>query len=390
LLPNSKPKENSELAPRIAMVAGEASGDLLASLLIKGILARWPQAHIYGIGGESMCALGFKALWPAHKLSVRGYFEVLLHLKEILGIRNALRKELLANPPDLFIGVDAPDFNLNLEQSLKAEGVPCLHFVCPSIWAWRANRALKLAKSVDHVLCIFPFEPAILAQYEIGATYVGHPLAQVVPFVPDRLTARSLLRLDPCAKVVVLMPGSRASEVEQMTERFLRAALIMQKSLPNLCFLLPVVPHLEQYVDRLCERIPVANLKVLKGMSHEALTACDAVLVASGTATLEAALFKRPMVIGYHVNWLSYLLIWPQRILPWIGLPNILAGKEIVPELLQAQATPIALAAEVLKLLGDQVALDALMQTFNEQLNRDTPAIATKVIEDLMGQAKGE
>jgi lipid-A-disaccharide synthase len=178
-----------------------------------------------------------------------------------------------------------------------------------------------------------------------------------------------------------------------MTERFLRAALIMQKSLPNLCFLLPVVPHLEQYVDRLCERIPVANLKVLKGMSHEALTACDAVLVASGTATLEAALFKRPMVIGYHVNWLSYLLIWPQRILPWIGLPNILAGKEIVPELLQAQATPIALAAEVLKLLGDQVALDALMQTFNEmhqQLNRDTPAIATKVIEDLMGQAKGE
>ena len=373
------------------MVAGESSGDLLASLLIKGILARWPNAHIYGIGGEGMCALGFKALWPAHKLSVRGYFEVLMHLKEILGIRKALREELLKNPPDLFIGVDAPDFNLNLERSLKEAGVPCLHFICPSIWAWRAKRALTLSKSVDHVLCIFPFEPHLLDQYQIKGTYVGHPLAQVVPMVPDRESARLRLNIPLGSKVVALMPGSRASEVEQMTERFLRAALVMQESEPGLVFLLPVVPHLEGYVEQLCERIPVPHLIRLRGRSHEALTACDAVLVASGTATLEAALFKRPMVIGYHVNWFSYFLIWPQRLLPWIGLPNILAGKEIVPELLQTRATPIALASELLKMMNDTDAFNALIQTFNDmhhQLSRDTVSVATEVIEELLGRDK--
>ncbi len=373
------------------MVAGESSGDLLASLLIKEMLVRWPNAQIYGIGGDGMCALGFKALWPAHKLSVRGYFEVLLHLREILGIRRALKKELLENPPDLFIGVDAPDFNLNLERSLKEAGVPCLHFICPSIWAWRAKRALTLSKSVDHVLCIFPFEPSLLEQYQIKGTYVGHPLAQIVPMEPGREAARLKLSIPADSKVVALMPGSRASEVEQMAERFLRAALIMQETQPGLVFLLPVVPHLQRYVERLCERIPVPHLIQLKGRSHEALTACDAVLVASGTATLEAALFKRPMVIGYHVNWFSYFLIWPQRLLPWIGLPNILAGQEIVPELLQTRATPIALASEMLKLMNDSVALGKLTQTFNDmhrQLRRDTASIATQVIGELLGRHK--
>jgi len=376
-------------APRIAMVAGEASGDLLASLLIKGILAKWPDAQIYGIGGEGMCALGFKALWPAHKLSVRGYFEVLLHLREILSIRRSLRKELLNNPPDLFIGVDAPDFNLSLERTLKSAGITCLHFVCPSIWAWRAKRALTLAASVDHVLCIFPFEPAILAQYQIGATYVGHPLAQVVPMVVDKLGVRQEYGIHPYARVITLMPGSRGSEVQQMGERFLRAALIMQETQPDLIFLLPVVPHLLSFVKSLCQRIPVPNLKILEGHSHEALTACDLVLVASGTATLEAALFKRPMVIGYHVNWFSYWLIWPQRLLPWIGLPNILAGKELVPELLQSEATPALLASETLKLLEDPKSRGELVDSFNEmhlQLTRDTSVVATQVIEDLLGR----
>lgn len=377
----------THIAPRIAMVAGESSGDLLASLLIKGILARWPSAQIYGIGGEGMCALGFKALWPAHKLSVRGYFEVLLHLREILSIRKALKKELLDNPPDLFIGVDAPDFNLSLEQSLKETGIPTLHFVCPSIWAWRAKRALTLEKSADHVLCIFPFEPQLLEKYKIAATYVGHPLAQVVPMVPDRLAARRLLGINPLSKVITLMPGSRVSEVQQMGERFLRAALIMQQTQPDLIFLLPVVPHLERYVQKLCSRLPVSNLMILKGQSHDALSACDAVLVASGTATLEAALFKRPMVIGYHVNWFSYWLIWPQRLLPWIGLPNILAGKEIVTELLQTKATPVALAQEVLTLLNDQIAVDRLTNIFSDmhlELKRDTASIATNVIDQLL------
>jgi len=337
-----------------------------------------------------MCALGFKALWPSHKLSVRGYFEVLTHLREILSIRNALKKELLTHPPDLFIGVDAPDFNLGLERSLKEARIPCLHFVCPSIWAWRAKRALTLAKSADHVLCIFPFEPEILEKYSIAATYVGHPLAQVVPMVPDKLLARSTLGIGSHARVVTLMPGSRTSEVEQMTERFLKAALIMQKSQPDLIFLLPVVPHLWSLVERICQRTSVPNLIRLRAQSHEALSACDVVLVASGTATLEAALFKRPMVIGYHVNWFSYWLIWPQRLLPWIGLPNILAHKEIVPELLQTRATPDALAVESLKLLNDEKGVAALTQTFNEMhqlLSRDTPTLATHVIEDLISSS---
>ncbi len=379
------------LRPRIALVAGEASGDLLASLLIKGILSRWPQAEIYGIGGTQMCKLGFKALWPSHKLSVRGYFEVLMHYREILGIRNQLKKELLQRPPDLFIGVDAPDFNLNLERSLKEASIPTIHFVCPSIWAWRPKRANKLGLSADHVLCIFPFEPAILEKYAIPATYVGYPLAQEVPIEVDQVGARQQLGLSRDVRVITLMPGSRASEVQQMTERFLRAALIMQESDPKLHFLLPVVPHLIDWVERLCSKIKVPNLRVLHANSHAALAACDVVLVASGTATLEAALFKRPMVIGYHVNWLSYFLIWPQRLLPWIGLPNILLNKEVVPELLQTKATPSLLAKEVMKWLNspqEVIELKAIFNALHIDLLKDTPTLAGKVIERILNRER--
>lgn len=386
------PSENACIfRPRIALVAGEASGDLLASLLIKGILSRWPQAEIYGIGGPQMCKLGFKALWPAHKLSVRGYFEVLRHYKEILGIRNQLKKELLERPPDLFIGVDAPDFNLNLERSLKEASIPTIHFVCPSIWAWRPKRANKLGLSADHVLCIFPFEPAILEKYAIPATYVGYPLAQEVPMQVDQVGARQELGLSGNVKVITLMPGSRASEVQQMTERFLRAALIMQESDPKLHFLLPVVPHLIDWVERLCSKIHVPNLKVLHGNSHTALAACDVVLVASGTATLEAALFKRPMVIGYHVNWLSYFLIWPQRLLPWIGLPNILLNRQVVPELLQTKATPNLLAKEVMKWLNspkEVIELKAIFNALHKDLLKDTPTLAGQVIERFLNRER--
>ncbi len=385
-MPSNQEHQNKAY-PRIALVAGEASGDLLASLLIKGILAKWPQAEIFGIGGEAMCALGFKALWPSHKLSVRGYFEVLMHFREILGIRNQLKKELLTNPPDLFIGVDAPDFNLELERSLKQANIATLHFVCPSIWAWRAGRAVKLGQSTDHVLCIFPFEPSILEKYSIKATFVGHPLAQIIPMEIDSKPARMKLGLGLDLRVVTLMPGSRASEVEHMTERFLRAALIMQETDPNLHFLLPVVPHLVQWVETLCKKITVPNLKILHSQSHEALCACDVVLVASGTATLEAALYKRPMVIGYHVNWFSYWLIWPQRLLPWIGLPNILLNKEVVPELLQTAATPKNMAKEILHWLNSPQEVLALKDTFGKlhhQLIRDTPTLATEVIAGLL------
>jgi lipid-A-disaccharide synthase len=368
-------------------VAGESSGDLLAGLLISGILKRWPDAHIYGIGGPAMCELGFKALWPSHKLSVRGYFEVLKHFREILAIRRELKKTLLANPPDLFIGVDAPDFNLSLERDLKNAGIKTLHFVCPSIWAWRANRAQKLGASVDHVLCIFPFEPAILHKYGIAATYVGHPFAQVIPMEVDQAKARRSLGLDEHRRVITLMPGSRASEVEHMCPRFLQAAALLHKQDPSMHFLLPVVPHLQEWIAQLSQTIPVPNLHILPSGAHQALAACDLVLVASGTATLEAALFKRPMVIAYHVNWLSYWLIWPQRLLPWIGLPNILLNRQVVPELLQKRATPEMMVKEILRLLNSADELSDLRKTFDQlhlELDKDTPTLATRVIETLI------
>jgi lipid-A-disaccharide synthase len=314
-----------------------------------------------------------------------------MHYKEILGIRNQLKKELLKRPPDLFIGVDAPDFNLNLERSLKEALIPTIHFVCPSIWAWRPKRANKLGLSADHVVCIFPFEPAILEKYAIPATYVGYPLAQEVPMQVDQVGARQELGLSGNVKVITLMPGSRASEVQQMTERFLRAALIMQESDPKLHFLLPVVPHLIDWVERLCSKIHVPNLKVLHGNSHTALAACDVVLVASGTATLEAALFKRPMVIGYHVNWLSYFLIWPQRLLPWIGLPNILLNRQVVPELLQTKATPNLLAKEVMKWLNspkEVIELKAIFNALHKYLLKDTPTLAGQVIERFLNRER--
>lgn len=375
-------------APRFAMVAGEASGDLLASLVLQAMSARWPGLAAQGIGGPQMQARGFEAWWPSDKLAVSGYIEVLRHLREIMGIRDALRERLLRERPDVFIGVDAPDFNLGLEADLRAGGVKTVHFVCPSIWAWRMKRVEKLRRSCDHVLCIFPFEPELLARHGVPATYVGHPLASVIPMEPDQAAARQALGLPAAAQVVAVLPGSRTSEVEALAGRFLEAAALLQRERPDAWFVVPAIPRLQARIAEVARGVPaLRNLKIVAGQSHTVLAACDIALVASGTATLEAALFKRPMVIAYHTHWLTYALMKPRHLQPWIGLPNILCGDFVVPELLQANAKPDLLRGALAAWLDSPARMQAVQEKFRAlhgQLRRDTATLATDAIQQVL------
>ena len=370
------------------MVAGETSGDLLAGLLLDGLLARWPNLTAHGIGGPQMLRRGFSAWWPSEKLAVRGYIEVLRHYREIVGIRTQLKKQLLANRPDVFIGVDAPDFNLDLELALKSQGIKTVHFVCPSVWAWRAERLDKIRRSVDHVLCIFPFEVDLLARHGIAATYVGHPLANIIPIAPDRVAARHALGLPQQAAVVALLPGSRASEIQYILPRFLQAARRMVAQDASLSFVLPAVPALKPAIVLAVQNAGLtAVVQVVDGQSHAVLAACDVTLIASGTATLEAALFKRPMVIAYNMHWLSWLIMRRKKLQRWVGLPNILCEGFVVPEFLQDAASPQALAGATLQWLRSPDKTQALEQRFtalHAQLQRDTSQLAADAIEKIL------
>ena len=375
-------------APRLAMVAGETSGDLLAGLLLGGLRQRWPGLSSAGIGGPRMAAQGFEAWWPYQKLAVRGYVEVLRHYREIVGIREQLARRLLADPPSLFIGVDAPDFNLDLEARLKAAGVKSVHFVSPSIWAWRGQRIHKIHRSVDHMLCLFPFEPALYERVGIPASYVGHPLADAIPLEPPRQAARQALGLPDESAVVAVLPGSRRSEIEYVGPVFLQTVARLVRQRPELRFVLPVVPGLRALVEPMVARhCPQAPLTLLDGRSHEALAACDATLIASGTATLEAALFKAPMVIAYRMNFLSWQMMKRMRYQPWVGLPNILAETFLVPERLQDEAHPDQLARDVLDWLDQPARADAVRQRFVELhhlLRRDTARCASDAIAQVL------
>ena len=384
-------------SPRIAMVAGETSGDLLAGLLIDGMQAHWPGLQSCGIGGPQMVRRGFSAWWPSEKLAVHGYsMEVLRRLRELLGIRKQLRERLLKDRPDVFIGVDAPDFNLGLEADLRAAGVKTVHFVCPSIWAWRAERVEKIRRSADHVLCIFPFEPELLAQHGIAATYVGHPLAGVIPMVPDRAAARAQLGLQDSDEVLAVLPGSRSSEVQYIAKPFFEAAALVRQARPAIKLIVPAVPALRSRIEQAAQACGLGDaVQIITGQSHTVLAACDATLIASGTATLEAALFKRPMVIGYHMHPLSWRLMRRKQLQPWVGLPNILSGEFVVPELLQDAATPQALAAAVLDwfhaLDHDAARMAALHHRFtalHESLRRDTPQLAADAIQKVLADPR--
>ena len=377
-------------APRLAMVAGEASGDLLAGLLLAGLKARWPQVQAFGIGGPKMAAQGFDAWWPHDKLSVSGYVEVLSHYREISGIRNQLAERLLSakDRPDAFIGVDAPDFNLDLEARLKAQGIKAIHFVSPSIWAWRGKRIEKIRRATDLVLCIFPFEPPIYAKQGIPAAYVGHPLADAIPLDVPRAASRAALGLNESDTVVALLPGSRRAEVQYIAPRLLQAAAEMHRQRPQLRFVLPVVPGLRHVVEPLRrQHAAKAPIMLLDGHSHEALAACDVALVASGTATLEAALFKRPMVIAYAMHALNWQMMKRMKYQPWVGLPNILLNDFAVPELLQGDATGARLAAAALEWLDDPQRCEQLRTRFDalhRELRCNTAKAATDAIEKIL------
>jgi len=373
---------------QFSLVAGEPSGDLLAGLLLGGLQARWPDMKSVGIGGPRMISQGFESWWPQEKLAVRGYIEVLRHYAEIAGIRRQLKARLLREWPELFIGVDAPDFNLDLEAGLRSRGIKTVHFVCPSIWAWRPDRIETIRAAADHVLCIFPFEPALLAEHGVSASYVGHPLANVIPMVPERAAARVRLGLPVEAPVVALLPGSRRSEVRYLAGRFFEAAALMQRDRPELHFIAPVIPTLRAEVQQALKASGMeGRVTLIDGQSHDALAACDATLIASGTATLEAALFKRPMVIAYNMNRLSWRLMHRQQLQPWVGLPNILCRDFVVPELLQDAATPAALAEATLAWLADPARVQALQQRFtvlHAELLRDTPTLCADAVEKVL------
>ncbi|WP_275250563.1 lipid-A-disaccharide synthase [Vandammella animalimorsus] len=396
---------NPAAAPlRLAMVAGEASGDLLAALLLQGMQAHvpalWPALRSWGIGGPHMQAQGFDAQWPAERLAVHGYsWEVLKRVAGLLRIRRQLGDSLLAQRPDVFVGVDAPDFNLGLEQRLRAAGIPTVHFVCPSIWAWRPERVHAIRRAASHVLCLFPFEPALLRQHGIEATFVGHPLAQAIalqsPQQAEQATtaARQQLQLEPGAPVLALLPGSRSKEIDYLLPRFLAAAQRLLAEQPRLQLILPCVPAQLARVQAIVQGQGQlqGRLRVLSGQSHLALQACDVTLIASGTATLEAALFKKPMVISYAMHPVSAMLMRRKQLQPWVGLPNILLQQELVPELLQEAATPAALAQACAQWLhasrqrnADWQRLQQALTALHQSLQADTAALSAHVLKQLL------
>ena len=380
------------LAPaplRVAMVAGEPSGDLLAASLLGGLNERLPAGTQFnGIGGPRMTAAGFDAHWPMDKLTVRGYVEALKHIPEILGIRNELKRQLLAEPPSVFIGVDAPDFNFGLEHALRDAGIPTVHFVCPSIWAWRGGRIKKIVKAVDHMLCVFPFEPALMEKAGIASTYVGHPLADEIPLVPDVEGARRALGLAEGGPIIAVLPGSRRSEIALIGPTFFDAMELMQLREPGVRFVMPAATAaLRELLQPLVAAHPNLALTITEGKAQVAMTAADAILVKSGTVTLEAALLKKPMVISYKVPWLTGQIMQRQGYLPYVGLPNILAGRFVVPEILQHFATPEALADATLKQLNDDANRATLTEIFTEMhhaLRQNTAQRAAQAVAQVL------
>lgn len=354
------------MTTRIAIVAGEASGDLLGAHLVEALKQHRPDIEFLGIAGPKMISLGVKSLYPIERLSVRGYIEVIKHLWALLKLRRNLLKHLLNNPPDLFIGVDAPDFNFWLEKKLKNKGIKTIHYVSPSVWAWRENRIKHIKKSVTEILALFPFEPALYQKANVPVTYVGHPLADILPLVPDVAGARELLKLDNEALVVAMLPGSRQSEVAQHAELFVQVAKKIYAQAPHAIFLVPLITRetrkiFEQAIFKEAEHLP---MQLLFGHAHDAMEAADVVVVASGTATLEAALLKKPMVITYRMSKLSWQILKRMRLQPYVGLPNILAEKFIVPELLQNDATPEKISEAVFSMLHDKARLASIEEEF--------------------------
>ncbi len=376
----------------LAMVAGEASGDLLAARLLAGLRPMLPDARMHGIGGKLMAEYGFDSDYPMDKLAVRGLFEVLAHYRELKAIRDQLTEQLLLERPACFIGVDAPDFNLELEARLKDSGIPTLHFISPSIWAWRRGRIEKIRRAVSHMMVIFPFEEALYKKANIPVTYVGHPLAEVIPMDPDQEGARAALGINLGARVVTILPGSRMSELKYNARVFMQAAVELLKRDHKLQFIVPMAGEAQrQYFEQLIDHPELKHLPVTltTGQSHTAIAACDAALVASGTATLEVALFKKPMVIGYRMNPASWQVLRWMSYQPWVGLPNIMAREFLVPELLQDRANPNGLSSALWAQLSNDQNRQRLRRRFidmHHDLMRNTASQSAHAVMEMLSQ----
>jgi lipid-A-disaccharide synthase len=373
-------------ASSIAFVAGEASGDLLAAGVLSELRRREPELALAGVGGDRMIEAGFDAWEHVRALSVRGYVEVIRHLPRLLRLRNGLFRRISELRPRAFVGVDAPDFNLRLEERLRGQGIRTVHMVSPSIWAWRRERMDQVRRAVDRMLLVFPFEQAIYDEAGVPATYVGHPLAAVIPLVPDAAAARRRLGVVGTGVLVAVLPGSRPDEVRFIAPTFVAAMARLRGEAPALSFVLPVADAaLRPAIEATLRQHPMlaGSVTLTAGRSHDCLEACDVALVASGTATLEAALYKRPMVVSYRMPWLSAWIMRRKGYIPYVGLPNIMAGEFLVPELLQDDATPEALARAVLDLIADDERRNRLVGRFSEMhraLKRDTPRLAADAI----------
>jgi lipid-A-disaccharide synthase len=353
---------------RIGIVAGESSGDILGAGLIRAIRARAPQARFEGVAGPEMLAAGCEALYPAETLSVMGLAEVLRHLPRLLSVRRHLRQHFLKNPPDVFIGIDSPDFNLGLERVLRKAGIPTVHYVSPSVWAWRPKRIFKVGHAADLTLALLPFEPPLYARHGFKAEFVGHPLADAIPAKLDREALRAELHLPREGKVVALLPGSRFTEVERLGRLFLDTAQWLASRKPGLTFVIPAAtPALNQLLKRQIRTFqPDLPIILVEGHSRDVLGAADAVLLASGTAALEAMLYQCPMVVAYKLAALSHAIVRGFRLLkiPYVSLPNLLAGRELVPEFLQSRATPEFMGEALLRLLDEPAARAAQLDGF--------------------------
>ena len=372
------------------MVAGEASGDLLASLLLKGMRKRWGDFQAAGVGGDKMLAEGFQRWERYDQLAIHGYVDAIKNYRALSAFRKSIGTCIIADRPDAFIGVDAPDFNLGLEQRIKENGIKTIHFVSPSIWAWRGWRIKTIARSADLVLCLFPFEPAIYTKVGVSASYVGHPLADEIPLEIDQDGARAQLGLQNTRfdALVALMPGSRRSEVNQLAPTFLDTAKELLKHRPELQFVLPVAPGMMSTLSPMVEQAGLSEkVHLLDGQASIALAASDVALIASGTATLEAALYKCPMVIAYKVGALSGAIFRRMSYLPWIGLPNILCGETVVPERVQSEMNAQQLARDILGWLDSPQKVEALQARFTElhhTLRCNTAQAATNAIAELL------
>jgi len=365
---------------RVALVAGEASGDILGSGLMQALKQRYPDIEFIGVGGPRMEAEGLKSHFPMERLSVMGLFEVLGRLRELLRRRKDLVQMLIAAKPDVFIGIDAPDFTLNIELKLRRAGIRTVHYVSPSVWAWRQKRVLKIKEACDLMLALFPFEARFYEEHAVPVRFVGHPLANTIPLEADRAGARERLGLPQEGSVVALLPGSRGSEVGKLGALFLDTAQRLLQQRPNLRFVLPCAsPERRVQLEQMLagRDLPV---QLLDGASHEALAACDAVLIASGTATLEALLYKRPMVVAYKVAPMTYRILKRLVKSPYISLPNLLAGRLLVPELIQDAATPEALANTLMPLLDDGSVQTESFDAIHRALRQDASAQAAEAV----------